>query len=272
MLKPPEIETQTEWRDPPIEGILPDGEVHIWRSLHASFPGNVHWAATVLSHEEEQRANRFHRNMHRHQYIYSHWALRTILSLYCNIAPEKLRFIKNEFGKPYLQVEGAISPIQFNLSYCHGMSLVGITKIGEIGVDVEQRRKVPEALQIAKHYFSEKETRMLNSLSCDVVDELFLQLWTRTEACAKAAGTALSQKLHLFDTTEEEGGHVEMGNMLQGKKYVKTVDFASFSPGFNYYGAVAVEQFKENIHFFEFKRRNACQTEWLDSRRSRSIP
>ena len=152
--------------------MLTAGEVHIWRvRLNRGKAGPP-------TAEELERAARFATPVLRRRYLRSHAALRAILS---SVTGAPLEFAFHEKGKPYLV---SAPEVRFNLAHSHEMALVAVTRDVEIGVDIEQIRKLPEYVAIAQRFFPAG-----HPAPSSVRD--FFRHWTRFEALLKAHGAGL---------------------------------------------------------------------------------
>jgi len=87
-------------------------------------------------------------------------------------------------GKPRL----ASSEIDFNLSHSGSEALIGIGSAGEIGVDLEVVRAVPEAAALVAEYCTGNERDEWLCTDTSERDLWLLRCWTRKEACLKAIG------------------------------------------------------------------------------------
>ncbi|MFD0936623.1 4'-phosphopantetheinyl transferase family protein [Methylobacterium trifolii] len=155
--------------------------------------------AGVLSSEEETRAGRFLRAEDQARYRTSHAALRLILGLALDADPRRLRFTTGPAGKPALA--GPDRGLAFNLSHSGSRALVGLSRQGPIGVDVEAVRPLPDALRIAHGHFAPDEAASLAALPAGQVEAAFFALWTRKEAVVKALGAGLSLPLADFSVS-----------------------------------------------------------------------
>jgi 4'-phosphopantetheinyl transferase len=142
-----------------------------------------------LSAQEFQKAARFVFERDRRRYLSAHSQLRRLLADYTGIAPARLEFEEGPFGKPALRNGGRCS---FNLSHSEDAAVVLIADEGEIGVDVEMLRVMPDALALAERNFSTSENASLRDMVSSARDQAFLTGWTRKEACLKAIGSGLS--------------------------------------------------------------------------------
>jgi 4'-phosphopantetheinyl transferase len=189
------------WDRAPGEVNLRDSEVHVWRIELDLFPAGS-FLADIAPEEAERH---FHRERDRDRFVAAHGALRRVLSRYCGIAPAAIRFRRTPRGKPYLDPE---SGIRFNLSHSDGMALVAVARGGEVGVDVERIREMPDALRIAQRILRPEEADALAALPPERYAEPFFRYWTRFEARLKAAGQGLGDKLptNAWPVTDLEPG------------------------------------------------------------------
>ncbi len=114
--------------------------------------------------------------------------------------PSEVVFSFNAYGKPALKA----GPFVFNSSSSGNSLLLAIgrrSEVGEIGVDLETTRPMPDALLIAQHFFSKDEAAELGSLAGDERDQAFFNCWTRKEALIKAVGSGVSFGLDRFSVT-----------------------------------------------------------------------
>ena len=106
----------------------------------------------VLSNDERARARRFVFEEDRARCITARGGLRWLLSSYCGMNPDELRFQTGDHGKPSLHK----SPVQahFNASHSGEYVLIGITAEAECGVDVELPRSNRSELDIAERFLA----------------------------------------------------------------------------------------------------------------------
>ena len=144
---------------------------------------------SCLSEEEQHKASRFVFERDRQRYLSAHVKLRRLLGDALALPPEKLDFGAGPFGKPYLRNRVICA---FNLSHSEDLAVVLIAKQGEVGIDIEMLRPMPDALALADRNFSRTECISLRAVDPAVRDLAFLTGWTRKEACLKAIGSGLS--------------------------------------------------------------------------------
>jgi len=92
--------------------------------------------------------------------------------------------IRNQDGKPMLVSSDGQNPIEVSLSHSGALALVGISDLGEIGVDLEFRTPGRSISEIAAFAFGPQERRTVESAGLSA----FYRIWTLREALAKARG------------------------------------------------------------------------------------
>ncbi|MEO5814768.1 MAG: 4'-phosphopantetheinyl transferase superfamily protein [Gemmatimonadaceae bacterium] len=176
--------------------------MHVWRIRLEDEDEEDLWS--VLSHDERERARRFHFEVHRRGFVVAHAALRRILSGYLGEPAERLTFVTGEFGKPALE---SARGLEFNLSHSGDLALLAVSRSGDVGVDVERWNAEIDHLDLADHFFSQDERSALRELSHadDQVVRGFFAAWSRKEAYLKASGHGISRGLHHFDVSLRPG-------------------------------------------------------------------
>lgn len=177
-----------EWRSPPPSLTLQKHEVHVWRAdllVHSS-----HEFRSLLSPDEQARADRFYFQKDRDRFEVARGILRLILSRYLNVPPQELQFHYSPTGKPSLA--DPIEPsLCFNLSHSEQLALYAIAW-RTVGIDIEQIRSECDYEGIAERFFSPSEQTALSQLSPDLKLQGFFNGWTRKEAFLKATGQGLT--------------------------------------------------------------------------------
>lgn len=150
-----------------------------------------------LSDLEIRKQHSFLLKKDQRSYLISHIALRFILSQYLNISPQLIEYKFNSYGKP--SIACYYSELYFNLSHSGQLACIAISA-KEIGIDIEYISKDFNYLEIANHYFVEKERTLINNQKdCANRLKMFLKIWTMKEALLKATGTGLIVDLPIID-------------------------------------------------------------------------
>jgi len=182
-------------REPPGED-----ELVLWFAVTG--PRGDAIAFDDLSEDERMRAVRFRFEVDRWSFAAAHAGLRALLGPMMGCPPEALRFAPGANGKPYLEQEGP-DAVQFSISHARGCVAVAVAKCA-VGIDVEQRRTIPDLMAVARTAFSPKEQAALVARSGWAArTALFYRYWTLGEAFIKATGEGLAQDLTSFAFTEE---------------------------------------------------------------------
>jgi len=218
---------------------LVPGEIHIWSVRLDPPPEVVERLGRVLAADEWERANRFRFDKHRRQYVVGRGVLRTLIAAYTGIRPERVRFRYGDRGKPY--VAEPAGDLELNLSNSDEMALVGFVRGGEIGMDIEFLKPMPDCEQIAERFFSASERDVLRALPAERKEEAFFNCWTRKEAYLKAVGTGLAAPLDSFDVTLAPDEPPRMLTLEGDAGRAARWYFQHFRPAEQYIGALAIE-------------------------------
>jgi 4'-phosphopantetheinyl transferase len=181
--------------------MLGPNQIHVWRVPLNLNPHRIPELKALLSTEERDRAERFHFEKDRNQFIESRCVLRQLLGQYLDVAPEDLTCTQSAYGKSAL----ASGDLRFNLSRRDGLALIAVTRSREIGVDVELVRPDLDLFGMAGVSFSENEFASLKALPKSEHAPGFYNCWTRKEAFVKAVGEGFSFPLKQFDVSLTPG-------------------------------------------------------------------
>ena len=186
--------------DPPLRnGLeLQDDVAQVWRRNLRADPCTLEHARGVLSEEERERASRYRVEPPRTAFILTRSALRILLGGYLGESPRSIRFRVTKYGKLFL--DGRFD-LHFNVSHTDGLALLAFARKRRIGVDTEKIRPQPDALKLARRFFSERERLQLEKLPAEELAAAFFRCWSRKEAYIKARGEGLSHPLNQFDVS-----------------------------------------------------------------------
>jgi 4'-phosphopantetheinyl transferase len=233
------------WAQPVDPLPLENGEVHVWRAKLDRSDELVKQFRNTLAADEIDRANRFHFERHRRDYVVGRGLLRELVGRYIGVRPETLVFSYGAYGKPALS---GPHPLRFNMSHSGGMALFGFTEKQDIGIDVEHIRADFASEDIARRFFSAVEVEGLSALPVEERVAAFFRCWTRKEAFIKATGKGLSQSLDGFDVSlTAEAALLRVCDDDAGRW--KLFDL---SVGEGYAGALAVEAPASRIRYCEY--------------------
>jgi 4'-phosphopantetheinyl transferase len=215
-----------------------DREVHVWLAR----PDAVHDAPqlaacdAVLSAEERTRQQRLRSESGRRLYLVAHALVRSALSHYASVPPDRWSFAANRWGRPTVVGPAGGPPLQFNLSHTAGLAACVVTCGCDCGVDVEFTDRRRDPLTVARRVLSPDEYADLERWPLERQREGFFVYWTLKEAYVKARGMGMALPLReaSFRVNEDR---IEIS--VEGKPDTSW-QFASLRPSPRHLLAVAV--------------------------------
>ncbi len=188
----------------PGDGPLAGDEVAVWwLATDAARPPDIRrWFAT-LDDDERARADRFHFEDDRRDFIAAHALLRALLTRRLDVPSTAWRFTSEPGGKPRVDPGLGAPDVAFNLSHTRGLAAAALAWRGAVGVDVEAVDAAKADLAIAQNYFAPAEVAMLRRTPPAGRPLCFFRLWTLKEAYVKAIGAGLAAPLDSFAFTLE---------------------------------------------------------------------
>ncbi len=202
-----------DWNVEP-KGSMPDpNEVDIWEIQSDSERFEDTGFFACLSEEEQARASRFRFERDRRSYRVSHACKRYVLSHYLDLDPAELVFSAGEWGKPRLSGSAAESGWEFNLSHSKGVTLIGVSRGTEIGVDVEAWQTTERMEPIFERFASRLEKACFAEVKNVDRSHLLTAWWVSKEGFIKAVGRGLSQSLSDFSIRARSGSSWSIGDV-----------------------------------------------------------
>lgn len=221
--------------------MINSNEIHVWRAFPDVSTIDLESMKEILSVDELERARRFHFEKDQRRFIIARGILRKILSSYLGMEPHQIRFEYTSHGKPILAANSASNNLTFNLSHSGRIVLYGISRGGNIGIDIERIKEHLDFWQIAQRFFSPGEISSLERM--DKVNQTagFFQNWARKEAFIKATGKGVSFPLERCDVSlfseSTWSPIILLGDYLESSGWYGQDLF----PGHGYAAAIAVE-------------------------------
>ncbi|MBV8472878.1 MAG: 4'-phosphopantetheinyl transferase superfamily protein [Hyphomicrobiales bacterium] len=169
------------------------GEVDLWWTPLDGFDDECRaFCRRLLSASELARYEAFKAVSARDQYLAAHGLLRSALSRYRNIAPERWAFSENPYGRPFIDQSLGVTDLHFSLSHTEGLVACAVGAFPELGVDVELRDRNLSVAELAPTVLAPQEIARLRAEPDSQANEFFFRLWTLKEAYVKARGMGLS--------------------------------------------------------------------------------
>lgn len=122
-------------------------------------------------------------------YVIGRAMLRRILARLTGAAPADLRFGAGPRGKPAL--EPGCGDVEFNLSHSRTHWAIAVSRLGPVGVDVEETVPAARAELLAGWVMGDRERTAFLRLPPEARAGAFTRLWVRKEAVLKASGLGL---------------------------------------------------------------------------------
>jgi 4'-phosphopantetheinyl transferase len=117
--------------------------------------------------------------------------LLALLAAYLAIEPSGVMLREGPYGRPALAPSHR-STLDFNWSHSGDHALVALAHGIAPGVDIERQRPRPNALEVARRFFSSDEVALIADAPSARRAQVFLDLWTAKEALLKAHGRGLA--------------------------------------------------------------------------------
>ena len=195
--------------------VLHQGDIHLWWiSLRGSNSELLEFRS-ILSKDEQQRADRYRFERHRNAYTIGRGVLRSILSGYTNGPADQIKFRFGPHGKPSLMNTVGNENLCFNYTDANYHALYAFTWNQEIGVDLEDLNRDVEFERIAERKFTRTEAKAILALPQSKRRSAFLVCWTRKEGYGKAEGWGIHYPLDSVEVCadcESDRVDLEAGN------------------------------------------------------------
>jgi len=227
-------------------------EVHTASFSLAQPPDVLAACEEVLSDEEHDRARKFHFEVHRARFVAGRGLLRFLLGHYLQAHPARLIFSYGANGKPALQGQEH-ELLHFNLAHSESLALLGITRLGPLGVDVERVRDLPDFEKLVSCFFSVREAAAFARLPPNQRAPAFFNLWTRKEAWLKATGEGIAHRLDKVEVSFLPGEPARL-LALPEPNPVSGWTLRDLQPADGFVGALAMRQSRFTLRSFELEQ------------------
>lgn len=186
-----------------------------------------------LSIEERAHCESFQTERSRHDFLATRALCRATLSRYTEVDPSHWTFGANVHGKPEIIAPEEFKSLRFNLAHTDRLVICMVSRVGEIGVDVEETARVVDVAQLARHFLSRREQEYLAGLSANRRTDRFFEQWVLKEAYLKGIGTGIaSAPERLTINLDENGQPLPIGSWR----------FFTYRPSETHVAAAAVQQ------------------------------
>jgi len=166
--------------------------------------------SNLISNEKRERMKRLLNLCDINRTLIGDLLIRSLICQKYKINNEEIKFIYNEYGKPFVQ---NFSDFHFNISHS-GEWVVCATANSNVGIDIERVSDI-EALKLANEFFSEEEFYDLSNMNSDEQINYFFDLWTLKESHIKMIGKGLYIPLNSFSVKKESRTLISYTNIPQ---------------------------------------------------------
>lgn len=224
-------------------------DLHVWRASLNSSSAELLYFQSLLSKDENERAERFYFDRDRDRYIVGRGILRTLLSGYLGIDARRIRIVYGSDGKPMLEDAFNKQHLQFNLSNSNDWAIYIFGWHHPVGIDLEQIRAFDSADDFARRFFAEPETALLNTLTDDQKWDAFFKFWTAKESFLKAKGSGLTFPLNQVEIALGSGKGARIASINGDHRQAADWRLKTFTPIAGYQAAIAVEKNQGRVLF-----------------------
>ncbi|MFD0772071.1 MULTISPECIES: 4'-phosphopantetheinyl transferase family protein [unclassified Bacillus (in: firmicutes)] len=166
--------------------------------------------SNLISNEKRERMKRLLNLCDINRTLIGDLLIRSLICQKYKINNEEIRFIYNEYGKPFVE---NLSDFHFNISHS-GEWVVCATANSNVGIDIEKVSEI-EALKLANEFFSEEEFYDLSNIDSDEQVNYFYDLWTLKESYIKTIGKGLYIPLNSFSIKKDSRTLISYKNISQ---------------------------------------------------------
>jgi 4'-phosphopantetheinyl transferase len=173
--------------------------IHLWSVCTNPHQDPAVKFSSLLSPDEQARAQRYIVAKARRQFVEVRGVLRMLLGSYLQKDPASIEFIYSDNGKPSLSTIVGGDWLQFNISHSQDQVLYAFSTAQPIGVDIEGINPLISYSDLAHRICTPQEQRVFDQLPALQQPQAFYKIWTRKEALVKLGGDRLYEKLSIFE-------------------------------------------------------------------------
>jgi phosphopantetheinyl transferase len=129
---------------------------------------------------------------------------KSILAQYLKIPSQKVKFVRDEFGKPFLDPSFECK-IHLNWSHTKNNIALALSVNSAVGVDIEVVDKSLVTPELSQYVLAPAEAEQMQLKSVSESYLYFFDVWTAKEAYLKMLGAGISEELLLGCVLMSEG-------------------------------------------------------------------
>lgn len=149
---------------------------------------------SALDLTERERFERYENGDVARRFAIGRLRLREMLGALLGVAPAGVPIQIGLHGKPALSRAAQSSGLRFSVAHCEELLLVALTRLGDVGIDVERVRPIERWARVADRVFGPGERAAIGRhiAGGDEPSSVFFRFWCRGEAELKAIGCGIS--------------------------------------------------------------------------------
>ena len=226
---------------------ISSGELHVWHISTIVSSDEFATYKNTLSKNELKKVHFFEFDNVRDAYVVSQGALRKLLSGYLGIPSMMVKFGRGQKGKPY----SVDNPnLYFNLTNSGKHVAIAFSFDGEVGIDIEQIRPLPDLDMLIQKNFTAREIKFITAKPEEKLKRFF-RFWTLKESYLKAIGEGMRLTPDNIEFNIENDRITQLS--IKGIFEQEDWYFKEFSSPMDYVGTITCGQDNTVIKQMEFR-------------------
>jgi len=182
------------WPHASVRALLDRFDVLVCSASLVAEPSLVADALAVLAPIERERYEQYEYSAVARRFAIGRLRLRELLGALLGLPAATVPIQIGLHGKPALSHGVHAGGLRFSVAHCEELLLVAVTRIGDVGIDVERVRPIERWARVADRVFAPAERAALGREveSGEEPSAVFFRHWCRGEAELKAIGCGIS--------------------------------------------------------------------------------
>lgn len=182
------------WPHASVRALLDRFDVLVCSASLTAEPALVAEALGVLPPIERERFERYENSHVARRFAIGRLRLRELLGALLGLPPATVPIQLGLHGKPALSHGVHAGGLRFSVAHGEELLLVAVTRLGEVGVDVERVRPIERWARVADRVFGPGDRAALGRevASGEEPSAVFFRYWCRGEAELKAIGCGIT--------------------------------------------------------------------------------
>ncbi|HTK47521.1 MAG TPA: 4'-phosphopantetheinyl transferase superfamily protein [Gemmatimonadaceae bacterium] len=182
------------WPHASVRALLDRFDVLVCSASLVAEPSLVADALAVLAPIERERYEQYENSAVARRFAIGRLRLRELLGALLGLPAATVPIQIGLHGKPALSHGVHAGGLRFSVAHCEELLLVAVTRIGDVGIDVERVRPIERWARVADRVFAPAERAALGREveSGEEPSAVFFRHWCRGEAELKAIGCGIS--------------------------------------------------------------------------------